>query len=151
LIEDKTTKLVVLSVIFLLPLAGSIFLLVKMLALQLIDWKDSRQSGSNRIGLIGKTALIVITIAIGVFVGLFMVRFLWFPDFPLPTSLKIAGIVLVVPYLGCLGAIFGLNPAIEFGSSASKIAKALLTAKSYKKNGVAEESEQNNTTQDWRA
>lgn len=105
MIEDKTTKIIILSIIFLLPLAGSIFMLIKTLAFQLVDWRDSRNSGSNRIGLIGKTALTVIAIGIGVFVGFIMVRFLWFPGYPLPMSLKIAGIVLVVPYLGCLGAI----------------------------------------------
>lgn len=147
MIEDKTTKIIFLSIIFLLPLAGSIFMLIKTLAFQLVDWRDSRNSGSNRIGLIGKTALTVIAIGIGVFVGFIMVRFLWFPGYPLSTSLKIVGIVLVVPYLGCLGAIFGLNPAIEFGSSASKIAKALLPAKS-NKHGVVEKSGPNNTTQD---
>ena len=118
-------------------------MLIKTLAFQLVGWQDSRKSASTRIRLIGKMALMVTAIGIGVSVGFIMVRFLWFPDYPLPIVLKIAGIVLVVPYLGCLGAIFGLNPAIEFGSSASKIAKDLLPARS--KTKVIAKSEKNDS------
>lgn len=143
MIEDKTTKIIILSIIFFLPLAGSIFMLIKTLAFQLVGWKDSRKSGSSRIGLIGRMALMVFAIGTGAFIGFFMVRFLWFPDYPLRTSLKIAGIVMVVPYLGCLGAIFGLNPAVEFGSSASKITKAVLFTRS--KTKVIAKSEQNDS------
>ena len=137
MIEYKTIKLVILSTIFLLPLAGSMGYLIKILVLPTVGRNPLSDSGSSPLRFVLKNALIVLGLVIGVFIGSIIFRFLWFPDFPLPTSVKIAGIVLVIPYQACLGAIYGLNAAVEFGSSVSKIGNHLSPEKPKKEKRAA--------------
>lgn len=101
-------------IIFLIPLIGSMHLLLRVFIRQ--AGKLSHEKGSGVIGVAAKTALIIILILYGLFLLFFLICLTWFPDC-LPPFWKLVGIIASVPYFCCiLGIYYGLGPAVTFGN-----------------------------------
>ena len=99
---------------------GSLAYIGKLILFRLIAFK--KQHNQKRIvQSLAILSFFTLLFIIGLFIGFMILWFLWFRVLYLPLFVKISGVVLVAPYLGAVGAIFGLSKGIEFGLKTSKI------------------------------
>ena len=113
-------KLVVLTVLILIPLSGSLFYISKTWLHQLFELKN--QSTLLPVLRIGSTLVFLGTVfIIGLFIGFMVLWFFWFRELYLPLYIKLIGIIFIVPYLGGLAIIHALSKGVEFGLKTSKI------------------------------
>ena len=111
----------ILSLLFILPLIGSISVLLKGIKTELGKSKVTELKPSKA-KLIGFFLLSII----GPYIALFLVWFLWIPGINLPFSVKLVSWILAAPYLlGVLGVSYALKMATETGGSPSKMANAV--------------------------
>lgn len=123
----------ILSLLFILPLFGSLSVLFKGILSEIrkknID--DQKFSGARVVGF-------SILSVIGIYITLFIVWLIWFPNIELPYSLKVASFCIAAPYiLGVIGVGWALKKATEFGASPSKMASSLANSMSSSKDGLS--------------
>ena len=112
---------IILSLLFILPLFGSMSVLFKAVAGELKK-KNIEDQNVSTVKIIGFSVLS----AIGFYIALFLIWLIWIPNFDLPYSLKIVSYCLAAPYLlGVIGISVALKKATEFGASPSKMANAV--------------------------
>jgi Na+/H+ antiporter NhaA len=112
---------IILSLLFILPLFGSMSVLFKAVAGELKK-KNIEDQKVSTVKIIGFSVLS----AIGFYIALFLIWLIWIPNFDLPYSLKIVSYCLAAPYLlGVIGISVALKKATEFGASPSKMANAV--------------------------
>ena len=113
-------KLIVLTVLILIPLSGSLFYIGKTGIHQLFEL--SNQSTLLPVMRIGGMLVFLGTVfIIGLFIGFMVLWFFWFRELYLPLYIKLIGIIFIVPYLGGLATIHALSKGVEFGLKTSKI------------------------------
>ena len=111
----------ILSLLFILPLVGSLSVLFKGIKNEFGKSKISDQKPSKA-KLIGYFLISII----GLYIALFLVWFLWIPGIELPFYVKLVSWFMAAPYLlGVLGVSYALKMATEAGGSSSKMANAV--------------------------
>lgn len=107
-----------LSILFLFPLFGSMSVLIKLIA-QEFKIKKNTNIKVNKL----KVAGILAFVFIGLYIGLFLIWYLWFPYIQLPLFVKMFSLILAVPYFfGVIGIGLGVGKATEFGVSSTEMA-----------------------------
>ena len=118
--EKQTITYIILTLLLVLPLAGSLFYIGRLSILQLIALKkQSRPKPVVRAVCI--FAFLGLVLIIGLFMIFIILWFFWFRTLYLPLFVKICGLILVPPYLGVIVAIYQLSRGVEFGLGTSKI------------------------------
>lgn len=111
----------ILSLLFILPLVGSLSVLLKGIKKE-FDKSKIHDLKPSKAKLIGYFLLSII----GFYIALFLVWFLWIPGIDLPFWVKLVSWFLAAPYLlGILGVSYALKMATETGGSPSKMANAV--------------------------
>jgi hypothetical protein len=109
---------IIISTMFLFPIFGSMSVLIKAIFLELRKSKTPELS-VNKLKVVG----ILLLTFIGLYIGLFIIWFIWLPSIQLPLFIKIFSTFLAAPYLfGVIGMGFALKKATEFGASPAKMA-----------------------------
>lgn len=107
-----------LSLVFILPIFGSMSVVVGAIRAELIK-KASGVGEFNALKLVG----LIFLLLVGLYVGLFLVWFIWLPSIEIPFYLKLFSFIVVAPYLfGVIGFGLAMQKATEAGGSPSKIA-----------------------------
>ena len=133
-IHARPIAKIVLFAIFFLPLAGSIYLFIKSLIQQVLNFRLLWKKGKVRTGIFAKMVLTSILLAFGLFIGFILISLFWFPDFHIAFFLKLIVFILIIPYLACVfSLVYGLGFAVAFGNVSSvKIFNTLFDKKSKK-------------------
>ena len=106
-----------LSILFLIPLLGSMSVLIKLI-IQEFKRKKETEFKINKL----KVAGILIFAFIGLYIGLFIIWYIWFPYIQLPLFVKIFSLFLTAPYiLGVIGMGIAVGKSTEFGGSSTKM------------------------------
>lgn len=106
-----------LSILFLFPLFGSMSVLIKLIT-QEFKIKKNSDFKVNKLKVTG----ILTFVLIGLYIGLFLIWYIWFPYIRLPLFVKIFSFILAAPYLlGVIGMGVALGKATEFGGSSTKM------------------------------
>ncbi len=109
------------SLLFILPLIGSISVLVKGIRNELTKSKTDGQEASTP-KLIGYSILTLI----GLYITFFLIWLIWIPGLELPYGLKLFSYCLAAPYLiGVIGISYALSKATEVGASPSKMVNSV--------------------------
>jgi hypothetical protein len=126
-------KIILFAILF-IPLAGSIYLIIKSFIRQVLNSRFLWKKGKGRIGVFVRIVLTGILSAFGLFICFILICLFWFPDFHLAFYLKLIVFIIIIPYLGCVFSLFyGLGSAIAFGNvSSAKIFNTLFDKKSKK-------------------
>ncbi|MFH1673721.1 MAG: hypothetical protein ABIF87_09910 [Pseudomonadota bacterium] len=111
---------IIISTVFIVPLIGSMQLMIRFFINQVNNWKSLRARGVGRIRLFAQLALIVAMVVLAVFLVVFLICSSWFPGYQIPIFWQWVGFVLFVPYWGCVfGLVYGLGTAVGIGGVSS--------------------------------
>jgi ABC-type multidrug transport system permease subunit len=112
---------ILFSLLFILPLVGSLSVLIKGIRNEFNKFKVSGQKASTA-KLIGYSILSLI----GLYITIFLVCMIWLTGFDLPYGLKLFSYCLAAPYLfGVIGIGYALSKAAEVGASPTKMANSV--------------------------
>jgi len=114
-------KLIVLTVLILIPLSGSLFYIVRTGIHQWFELRSQPSLMPAVMPIIGRLALLGTVFIVGLFIGFMILWFFWFRELSLPLYIKLIGIIITVPYLGGLATVHALSKGVEFGLKTSKI------------------------------
>ena len=99
-IDSRITDIFI-SLMVMLPLAGGIVSLLKILISQIRGFKHFGRRGLERIAPLTKMALTVLMIVLGACLAWILVLIIWFPQYQLPVFWRLISLFLLVPYLAC--------------------------------------------------
>jgi len=106
-----------LLLIFLVPLFGSMNSLIKII-IQEFKTKKNTDFKVNKLKVAGSLTFVLI----GLYIGLFLIWYVLFPNIQLPLFVKIFSLFLTAPYfLGVIGMGIAAGKATEFGGSSTKL------------------------------
>lgn len=112
---------IIFSVLFLLPLIGTLSVLVQAMKSELSK-KNAEDQQVSKPKVIGYSVLT----AIGLYFALFLLGLIWIPGFDFPYAIKVFSFCLTAPYLfGVIGISFALKKVTEAGSSPSKMVSSI--------------------------
>ena len=99
-IDPRITDIFI-SLMVMLPLAGGIVSLFKVLISQIRDFKHFGRRGFERIALLTKIALTVLMIVLGAYLAWILVLIIWITKNQVPEFWRLILLILLVPYLAC--------------------------------------------------
>ena len=99
-IDSRITDIFI-SLMVMLPLAGGIVSLFKVLISQIRDFKHFGRRGFERIAPLTKIALTVLMIVLGAYLAWILVLIIWIPQNQVPVFWRLISLLLLVPYLAC--------------------------------------------------
>jgi hypothetical protein len=99
-IDSRITDIFI-SLMVMLPLAGGIVSLFKVLISQIRDFKHFGRRGFVRIAPLTKMAITALMILLGAYLAWILVLVIWFPQHQIPVFWRLASLLLLVPYLAC--------------------------------------------------
>lgn len=106
------------SLVFILPIFGSMSVIVRAIRAEL-NKKATGVGEFSALKLVGMIFLLLV----GLYVGLFLVWFIWLPSMEIPFYLKLFSFLVAAPYLfGVIGFGLAMQKATEAGGSPSKMA-----------------------------
>lgn len=112
---------IIFSLLFILPLFGSLGVVIKGMNSEL-NKRNAEDQKVSTLKVIGYSIFSII----GVYIALFLIWLIWIPNFELPNLLKLFSYCLAAPYLlGVIGISFALKKVTEFGGSPAKITKSV--------------------------
>jgi hypothetical protein len=119
-------EILIPTIFYILPVGGATYTIGKMFYRQLIGIKESQEIGSARFSDLLKPFGTFILLIWGFLLCIFMIVTFWFPSIQMPKIIGIIGLILLVPYLVCVGALYGLSKAVTSGvGSATGVIKDL--------------------------
>jgi len=99
-IDSRITDIFI-SLMVMLPLAGGIVSLFKVLISLIRDFKHFGRRGFERIAPLTKIALTVLMIVLGAYLAWILVLIIWIPQNQFPVFWRLILLLLLVPYLAC--------------------------------------------------
>ena len=99
-IDSRITD-VFISLMVMLPLAGGIVSLFKILVSQMRDFRHFSRRGFEKIAPLTKMALTALMILLGACLVWILVLIIWFPQHQIPVFWRVISLFLLVPYLAC--------------------------------------------------
>lgn len=143
-IHDRIIVKIVLSAALFIPLAGGIYVLIKILIQQVVDWKIE---GLRKSDIVTKMVLTIIMLAFGVISGSILICVFWFPHFHVPLFMRLSVFVFIIPYLGCIfGLAYGLSSVVAIANvSSAQMFSQLFGMKSKSNGGTKQEAKKHKT------
>ncbi len=109
---------IIFSLLFILPIFGSMSVVIKAIKNELNKKNDPDKQFN-----IGKLIGMICVSLIGIYIGLFLVWFIWLPNIQLPFYIKLFSFFLAAPYLfGVIGFSYAMKKVTEAGGSSAKAA-----------------------------
>ena len=99
-IDSRITDIFI-SLMVMLPLAGGIISLLKILVSQIRDFRHFGRRGFERIAPLTKMALTALMILLGAYLAWIHVLIIWFPQHQIPVFWRLISLFVLVPYLAC--------------------------------------------------
>ncbi|WP_152971832.1 hypothetical protein [Desulfatitalea tepidiphila] len=135
----KIFEFLIPTLFYILPVAGATYTIGKIFYRQIVDFKKTQESGSTNFYGFIKLVGIFIFLVWGCLLSIFLIVVFWFPNIEIPKSIRITGLFLLIPYILCVGALYGLTRVIESGAgSATGILKGLTDMVSGEQSGKKE-------------
>ena len=99
-IDSRVTDIFI-SLMVMLPLAGGIVSLFKVLIRQIRNFKHFGRRGFERIAPLTRMALTALMILLGTYLAWILVLIIWFPQYQISVFWRLVSLLLLVPYLAC--------------------------------------------------
>ena len=98
-----------LTIFFVLPIAGATLLLIKVLFEYIFNWDITRESyaATNSTGI--RLIIASIAVVLGVLLCFFATWLLFFPAYQIPEIIKILGIILYFGFWGITGILYRIT------------------------------------------
>jgi hypothetical protein len=104
------------TIFYILPIAGATYTIGKIFHRQIIAFIGMKENSSKSFYVFAKLTGTFILLIWGCLLCFFLIVAFWFPSIEIPKSLKIAGLILLIPYIICTGALYGLSRAVAGGA-----------------------------------
>ena len=140
-IDSRITDIFI-SLMVMLPLAGGIVSLIKVLISQIRDVKHFGRKGFKKTAMFTKIALTVLMIVLGAYLAWILILIIWFPQNRVPEFWRLISLILIVPYLACsvsLAYITGSAIGVAGVSISRVFGKSLQSVSEKGTNGVTNE------------
>ena len=112
-------ELIIPTLLYMLPVGGATYTVLKLLYKQLHEILRKRKLKTDNIWDYLKPFGMAIVSIWGLTIFLFLAMRFWFPPVELSQSLKVIGIIILIPYFIVVGALYGLSRAVAGGAGSA--------------------------------